>query len=114
MLLLMGCSESDPFEPSAPQADRIVLSDGESSRDFSAEGGTWQIDFEVSADWTAEQVIPIAVQWYHFTPRRCKAGAGSVTVTVQPTLRTKPAANRTEPGPATGKERTTATDTGCG
>ena len=69
-LLLAGCSKSGTSEPQAPQADRIVLSDGESSRDFSAEGGTWQIDFEVSADWTAEQVIPIAVQWDHFTPRQ--------------------------------------------
>ena len=83
-LLLAGCSKSEPSEPPTQQADRIVLTDGESSRDFSAEGGTWQIDFEVSADWTAEQVIPIAVQWYHFTPRQGKAGAGSVTVTVLP------------------------------
>ena len=83
-LLLAGCSKSGTSEPQAPQADRIVLSDGESSRDFSAEGGTWQIDFDASADWTAEQVIPIAVQWYHFTPRQGMAGAGSVTVTVQP------------------------------
>ncbi|MFR0763310.1 MAG: BACON domain-containing protein [Alistipes communis] len=73
-----------PDEPPAPQADHIVLTDGESSRDFSAEGGTWQIDFDATADWTAEQVIPIAVQWYHFTPRLGKAGAGSVTVTVLP------------------------------
>ena len=83
-LLLAGCSKSESSEPPTQQADRIVLTDGESSRDFSAEGGTWQIDFDASADWTAEQVIPIAVQWYHFTPRRCKAGAGSVTVTVLP------------------------------
>ena len=83
-LLLAGCSKSEPSEPPTQQADRIVLTDGESSRDFSAEGGTWQIDFDASANWIAEQVIPIAVQWYHFTPRRCKAGAGSVTVTVLP------------------------------
>lgn len=80
----MGCSESGPSEPSASQADRIVLTDGESSRDFSSEGGTSRIDFVTLADWIAEQVIPIAVQWEHFTPRRCKAGAGSVTVTVLP------------------------------
>ena len=82
--MLIGCTKSVPDEPPAPQADHIVLTDGESSRDFSAEGGTWQIDFDATADWTAEQVIPIAVQWYHFTPRLGKAGAGSVTVTVLP------------------------------
>lgn len=83
-LLLAGCSKSGTSEPQAPQADRIVLTDGESSRDFSAEGGTWQIDFDATADWTAEQVIPIGVQWYHFTPRQGKAGAGSMTVSVLP------------------------------
>lgn len=83
-LLLAGCSKSGPSEPTAPQVDRIVLTDGESSRDFSAEGGTWQINFDATADWTAEQVIPIAVQWYHFTPRLGKAGAVRVTVTVLP------------------------------
>ena len=82
--MLIGCSKSVPDEPPAPQDDHIVLTDGESSRDFSAEGGTWQIDFDATADWTAEQVIPIAVQWYHFTPRLGKAGAGRVTVTVLP------------------------------
>ncbi|WP_302382613.1 hypothetical protein [uncultured Alistipes sp.] len=71
-LLLAGCSKSESSEPPAPQTDRIVLTNGESSRDFSAEGGTGQIDFDASVDWTAEQVIPIAVQWYHFTPRQAR------------------------------------------
>ena len=84
VILVISCSKQDEPNISNPQQDTLLLTDKETSRNFPDEGGTWQINFTASMEWTAEQVIPIAVQWYHFTPRQGKAGAGSVTVTVLP------------------------------
>ena len=90
IIFVISCSKQGAPESPAPKRDNVVLIGDETSRDFPPEGGTWHIDFTASTTWTAEQVIPIAVQWYHFTPRQGKAGAGSVTVTVLPNTTDKP------------------------
>lgn len=72
VILVISCSKQDEPNISNPQQDTLLLTDKETSRNFPDEGGTWQINFTASMEWTAEQVIPIAVQWYHFTPRQGK------------------------------------------
>lgn len=80
--LFTACSRHEIDEPPVQQPDMIELSDGDTIRDFTARGGTWQIDFTASKEWTASKVVSLVAEWYHFTPKQGEAGTGKVTITV--------------------------------
>lgn len=88
--LFTACSRHEIDEPPVQQPDMIELSDGDTIRDFTARGGTWQIDFTASKEWTASKVVSLVAEWYHFTPKQGEAGMGKVTITVLPNTTDEP------------------------
>ena len=71
--LFTACSGHETDEPVVEKPDMIEMSDENTTRDFTAQGGTWQIDFTSSKDWTATKSVSLVAEWYHFTPGQGKA-----------------------------------------
>lgn len=88
--LFAACSRHEADEPPVPQPDMIELSDGDTIMDFTARGGTWQIDFTASREWTATKVVSLIAGWYYFTPKQGEAGTGKVTISVFPNTTDEP------------------------
>lgn len=88
--LFAACSRHEADEPPVPQPDMIELSDGDTIMDFTARGGTWQIDFTASREWTATKVVSLFAGWYYFTPKQGEAGTGKVTISVFPNTTDEP------------------------
>lgn len=82
--LFTACSGHETDGPVVEKPDMIEISDENTTRDFTAQGGTWQIDFTSSKDWTTTKSVSLVTEWYHFTPGQGKAGKGKVTITVFP------------------------------
>ena len=78
LMLLVACSDSSSDESEKPVAPSITL-DTEIPPVIVAEGGTVEVGFKASADWTATRDHP----WCIVSPASGKAGNATVTVSAE-------------------------------